>query len=407
VAGGEDVVGANSHDLIVADYRKEARRAAQRYGLDPHIFERQIQQESGFNPTARSGAGAVGIAQIMPGTAKGWGVNPLDPIASLNAAAKNMASYVKKYGGYENALRAYNAGPGAIERSKGFAETNAYVRTILGGRDPGQLGSPVSSPSSSTTPTGSPSVAPASTAPPTIAGGQAGDFTSLLASLLTKPEQQQQAPAPIAPPSFAAHPVLPQGFSPASSIAPPPVPAQDRTSQALGLVGALAGTGATVGQGAGPTTSIADAVMNQPKGIADAVTRSRSGAKVSPHAQAGDPVVSSHQSVGGLHETAGLAGYPAHDFMAPAGSHAVAPVSGTVVRLSGHDPKDGPTNGPHGPFGYSVYIKGDDGKSYYLTHMGSRDVQAGDKVTQGQIIGTVGNYKKWGGADHIHMGVSG
>jgi len=126
----------------MANYRRVARRAARKHGLDPRIFERQIQQESGFNPSARSPAGASGIAQIMPGTAKGWGVDPMNPRAALNAAARNMASYVRKYGSYENALRAYNAGPGNIQRSKGFGETNAYVRTILGGHDPRKLGQP-------------------------------------------------------------------------------------------------------------------------------------------------------------------------------------------------------------------------------------------------------------------------
>jgi hypothetical protein len=129
----------------VPDYRKEARRAARRYGLDPNIFERQIGAESNFDPKAGSSAGAQGIAQIMPDTAKGWGVDPWDAIAALDAAAKNMAQYVKKYGGYENALRAYNAGPGAIERSRGYSETNNYVAKILNGRDPGKLGNPTRS----------------------------------------------------------------------------------------------------------------------------------------------------------------------------------------------------------------------------------------------------------------------
>jgi murein DD-endopeptidase MepM/ murein hydrolase activator NlpD len=131
------------------------------------------------------------------------------------------------------------------------------------------------------------------------------------------------------------------------------------------------------------------------------------GARISPHARPGDPVVSSKQSEGGLHETSGLPGYPAHDLFAPAGTHAVAPVSGTVIRLSGHDPAQGPTQGPHGPLGYSVYIKGDDGKTYFLTHMGSRNVKPGQKVRQGQIIGTVANYDKYGTPSHIHEGVSG
>jgi len=117
------------------DYRVEARKAAQKYGLRPEIFLRQIQQESGFNPHARSPAGALGIAQIMPATAQGWGVNPLNPKAALNAAAKNMARYVDQFGNYEDALRAYNAGPGNVKASRGFAETNHYVQTILRGAD--------------------------------------------------------------------------------------------------------------------------------------------------------------------------------------------------------------------------------------------------------------------------------
>jgi hypothetical protein len=117
----------------MADLRAVARAKAKKYGLDPGVFERQIQQESGFNPGARSPAGALGVAQIMPATARGWGVNPLNPSQALDAAARNMARYVQQFGSYEKALRAYNAGPGNVERSKSFAETNNYVRTILGG----------------------------------------------------------------------------------------------------------------------------------------------------------------------------------------------------------------------------------------------------------------------------------
>jgi hypothetical protein len=117
------------------DYRQAARRAAQRVGLDPDIFERQIGAESNFNPNARS-AYAIGIAQITPDTARGWGVDPTNPIASLNAAARHMKQYVDQYGSYEDALRAYNAGPARIRQSHTFAETNAYVQKILGGRNP-------------------------------------------------------------------------------------------------------------------------------------------------------------------------------------------------------------------------------------------------------------------------------
>jgi hypothetical protein len=122
------------------NYRAMARRSARRYGLDPGVFERQIQQESGFQTGRSSSKGAQGIAQIMPQTARGWGINPNNPRQALDAAAKHMAGYVKQYGGYENALRAYNAGPGAIKASKSFPETNHYVATILSGRHPKKLG---------------------------------------------------------------------------------------------------------------------------------------------------------------------------------------------------------------------------------------------------------------------------
>jgi soluble lytic murein transglycosylase-like protein len=87
---------------------QEARKAARRHGLNPDIFERQINQESGFAPDVISGrrkssAGAQGIAQFMPATARGMGVNPLNPTQALDGAARLMSSYVKKYGNYRDA----------------------------------------------------------------------------------------------------------------------------------------------------------------------------------------------------------------------------------------------------------------------------------------------------------------
>lgn len=115
------------------NWRQYARAAARRYGYDPDLFEAQIEQESNFNPDAVSPAGARGIAQIMPGTAKGWGVDPSDPRASLDAAAKNMAAYRKKYGSVRDALIAYNAGPGRVGKPL-YDETRNYIERIMGGR---------------------------------------------------------------------------------------------------------------------------------------------------------------------------------------------------------------------------------------------------------------------------------
>ncbi|GCE14892.1 lytic transglycosylase domain-containing protein [Tengunoibacter tsumagoiensis] len=130
-------VAANS------SYESVARAAAVRHGISPDLFVRQIQQESGFNPNARSSVGAIGIAQFMPGTAAALGVNPYDPNSALDGAARHMADLSRMYGGdYAKALAAYNAGPGNVNaavRAGGAnwlaytpGETQHYVHTIMG-----------------------------------------------------------------------------------------------------------------------------------------------------------------------------------------------------------------------------------------------------------------------------------
>jgi len=111
-------------------------------GISPNVFVRQINQESGFNPRAVSPAGAIGIAQFEPATAAGLGINPWDPVQSLQGAARLMASYVWQYGDIAKALAAYNAGPGAVQRAINLGgsnwrvflpfETQNYIRIILG-----------------------------------------------------------------------------------------------------------------------------------------------------------------------------------------------------------------------------------------------------------------------------------
>jgi soluble lytic murein transglycosylase-like protein/GNAT superfamily N-acetyltransferase len=118
------------------DLQAYAQQMASKYGIDPRVFVAQIQQESGFNPSARSGAGAQGIAQFMPATAAGVGLDPSDPYASLEAAARMDAQNLQKYGGdWSKTLAAYNAGPGNVDKYGGvppFQETQTYVRNILG-----------------------------------------------------------------------------------------------------------------------------------------------------------------------------------------------------------------------------------------------------------------------------------
>lgn len=134
-------------DSQTEQFKLVAMAAAEKHGFDSEIFARQIQQESGFNPNALSPKGAIGIAQIMPGTARGWKVDPTDPYAALDAAAKNMASYKRTYmkqGKSDSeatalALAAYNAGPGAVAQYGGvppYKETQNYVKKIMGSGGP-------------------------------------------------------------------------------------------------------------------------------------------------------------------------------------------------------------------------------------------------------------------------------
>jgi soluble lytic murein transglycosylase-like protein len=110
--------------------------AAASNGIDPALLKGLVSQESGFNPNARSGAGAVGLTQLMPGTAASLGVtNPLDPTQSLQGGAKYLREQLDRFGGDEQlALAAYNAGPGAVQKYGGvppYAETQNYVTSVM------------------------------------------------------------------------------------------------------------------------------------------------------------------------------------------------------------------------------------------------------------------------------------
>jgi hypothetical protein len=125
-----------------SQYVAIAEQDATNVGINPTYFVRQIQLESGFNPNAVSLSGAVGIAQILPSTARGLGINPWDPIQALQAAAQMMANSYHQYGDYAKALAAYNAGSASVNNAVAScgsnwlscmpAETQHYVATIMG-----------------------------------------------------------------------------------------------------------------------------------------------------------------------------------------------------------------------------------------------------------------------------------
>jgi hypothetical protein len=129
----------------MTDWRRRAREIAAEEGFDPDVFERQIDQESGFNPAAYNPSGASGIAQIIPR----WhpGVDVWNPEESLRYAARWLTRLVARYdGSYKHALAAYNWGPGNADqwdgsRSKLPAETRHYLDVILGSGWPNPAGS--------------------------------------------------------------------------------------------------------------------------------------------------------------------------------------------------------------------------------------------------------------------------
>jgi soluble lytic murein transglycosylase-like protein len=123
------------------------RRAASRWSVGAALLAAQLQQESGFRPTARSPAGALGIAQFMPATARAYGLrDPFDPAQAIDAQARLMRDLLRRFGSVPLALAAYNAGPGRVAACRcvpPIPETQAYVQRVValargfGGGGPG------------------------------------------------------------------------------------------------------------------------------------------------------------------------------------------------------------------------------------------------------------------------------
>lgn len=124
-------------------YAGDFNTATSKYGLPNGLLASMSSAESGFNPNAKSGAGAIGIMQFMPATAQGYGIDPYNPSQSIDAAGKMMSGLLAKYGGdMQKALAGYNWGGGNLDKAiKEYGanwlqhapkETQDYIKKIMG-----------------------------------------------------------------------------------------------------------------------------------------------------------------------------------------------------------------------------------------------------------------------------------
>ena len=115
-------------------YAAQFRAAEAKYNLPAGLLNAVAKNESGYNPNAVSPAGARGLMQIMPATARELGVNPMNPSEAIDGAARLLSSNLRQFKSVELAVAAYNAGAGAVARYGGippYSETRTYVQRVL------------------------------------------------------------------------------------------------------------------------------------------------------------------------------------------------------------------------------------------------------------------------------------
>ncbi len=132
---GSEITVPSTVSERLAMWEPLLQELCEKYQVDPDLARAVMRCESGGNPNAVSSAGAIGLMQLMPGTARGLGVDPKDPRRNLEGGIKYLAQLADKYDGdYMKTLAAYNAGSGRVDSYGGvppFPETQRYVQNVL------------------------------------------------------------------------------------------------------------------------------------------------------------------------------------------------------------------------------------------------------------------------------------
>lgn len=321
----------------------ELQAVAKQYNIPANYFFGLVRAESDFNMGATSPVGAIGYTQLMPGTARGLGVDPHDPHQNLIGGAKYLAAQLKKYGDITKALAAYNAGPGAVDKYGGvppYAETQAYVKRV------------------------------AQYAKMYAAYG-GGDLTGGGGSIATNPVSAPQIS--ISSPELARAPNF-------------------KTLAATPLRGAM---GASVRSS---TLKLSPLQITQP--TASGADFSGIGGSVSGGAPAsvGYPLGAHGKIIGtpnsGTHTLGNWQSDNAIDIAVPVGTPVFAVTDGVIGSRIG-------SLGKGGRFaGLRVTVQGK-GDAFYYAHLSKLMVKAGQRVKRGQLIGYSGSAN---GVAHLHFG---
>jgi murein DD-endopeptidase MepM/ murein hydrolase activator NlpD len=330
-----------------ARYGPIADRIARKHGLDPRLFRRLISAESGWRVDAGSPAGARGLTQLMPGTARGLGVrNILNPVQNLEGGAKYLAQQLKTFkGNTKLALAAYNAGPGAVQKYGGvppYSETRNYVNKILGG---------YGGPGTSSAPGAAPGVPPALGAPGAEDVQQvAGSLDARRLMMLLRNQRGRSLRGLMPAPGFerevakVVEAALPRAQVHAAGV--------NVGSQAAGAAQTISGVPGGLTMGGGP----------------------------------------------GAHHSRALGNWQsddAYDLMGKAGQAVYAPIAGKVVKISGQP------GGKPGFAGYGITVRTPQGDLFFK-HLGSKKVKVGQQLKPGQLIGTL--EASTAGGPHLHLG---